>query len=1305
MFEKLADFIMKKAKVIVAVWIVLLIVSVPFIMKYNSVLQYDMSKMENSVELESVKGSEILKSGEFNSGSSLDAGTIILIETNDTLAKDVASQLKENLTNGFFFWDLNKDLRAKGGLSCEITVKQMGRFDDKYFANKDTQMLVFTVTYPTLPEGMTMKNSDNIPAIRSIVSEACDGVDGIVKTYVTGTDAISYDTRTGSMHDIKHIDPISILLVLILIGLFFRSLVTAGTPPVVIGMAYGILLAFVYGIGTFMGIYYITTILVLVSMLGAGCDYCIFIISRYREERKEGHSKDESLRESIIWAGESIMTSGISVIIGFGSLALCSFGLVRGMGIILAIGIVLALLAALTFVPALLKLVGDRIFWPTKVSAYGEGGKATKGWYGKVGAFGHRYFTHSAKHAIKYAKIFVVVTILLTVPLAYVAFSHSASYDMISAMPPGEAKDGVDVISHNIGGGVLMPTTITMKVDAFVDVNVNSDLKSGDVIPKDGLVSLTATPEPGYRIIGWIKDGNFESSTETTVTNEVSPSVYATDVRVVFEKTIYVVEFSSNDTSRGTVSATVRGAPIVSGQNAHFGNELVFTATPAEGYRVDHWDISRDGTVTTEFTHDTELTIGQASYDYDVTAYFEPIPVATHKVTFTSGGNGSVIIRADGEQVTSGSDVLDRSHIVLTALPNDGYRVSKWTINGTDYPASPSLAYDFLDTDLEISAEFEQRVADTHKLYFSSSDDALGTVTATVDGKEVETGADVTDGSKVIITAHPKDGNIVHSWQYTVKDIPAIHIPILDIDIPVGDQTYTSYTNKTEHIITGYALTEDIVITFGAPISDTLTVTTAMPNPGSAPIAIMQDGKEIGSGSTVTRGSNVYFLANVPDGYRVDHWTITTSGGTEDVNVADESLSLYNLAEDTEVTCETVENDYVVFSYGVNDPGMGTVKATCNSIAQQYVERPNAPAVYQKLNGFAQQLMDLTTQGKKNVAIAIGPLNGDMLFDGKHEWVLDTIAGILPQEFQPYVGNGMAYDALTAVWEKYVTYELKETANFYLAYRLGFISKPFTEVEGGQEYQYVKFLVVTKEEPMSALSVETVKQLYGLKDSFIDENRAEPGTAGFAYSGYLSGAAVSNYEMSELVNKDFKGIIIVVIVLLILLLFIVMRSYLTPIRAVATIIMSVVWTLGLTYLIFDVVLNTPVVWVVPIVLFVVCLGLGMDYDILLTTRIKEFVHKGMSNDDAIVAAVQKSGAIITLCGLIMAGAFGTMMVSTSPMLKEFGFALGFAIAVDALVIRTYVVPAIMHLMGDWNWKGPDYGAIKAKLFKKRAEEE
>ncbi|MBR2092863.1 MAG: MMPL family transporter [Candidatus Methanomethylophilaceae archaeon] len=115
-----------------------------------------------------------------------------------------------------------------------------------------------------------------------------------------------------------------------------------------------------------------------------------------------------------------------------------------------------------------------------------------------------------------------------------------------------------------------------------------------------------------------------------------------------------------------------------------------------------------------------------------------------------------------------------------------------------------------------------------------------------------------------------------------------------------------------------------------------------------------------------------------------------------------------------------------------------------------------------------------------------------------------------------------------------------------------------------------------------------------------------------------------------------------------------------------------------------------VTWLIPLILLVICLGLGMDYDILLTTRIRENVLKGMSNDEAIHHAVTHTGSVITICGLIMGGAFGTLMLSSMVMLQQFGFALCFAILCDALIVRTYIVPAIMHLLGDLNWKGPRF---------------
>ena len=74
------------------------------------------------------------------------------------------------------------------------------------------------------------------------------------------------------------------------------------------------------------------------------------------------------------------------------------------------------------------------------------------------------------------------------------------------------------------------------------------------------------------------------------------------------------------------------------------------------------------------------------------------------------------------------------------------------------------------------------------------------------------------------------------------------------------------------------------------------------------------------------------------------------------------------------------------------------------------------------------------------------------------------------------------------------------------------------------------------------------------------------------------------------------------------------------------------------------------------------------------------------------------------CGLIMAGAFGTMMLSEGWLLREFGFALMFAILLDALVVRIYLVPAIMSLLGKWNWWAP--GRLqRTKISTRRQVEE
>jgi RND superfamily putative drug exporter len=125
-----------------------------------------------------------------------------------------------------------------------------------------------------------------------------------------------------------------------------------------------------------------------------------------------------------------------------------------------------------------------------------------------------------------------------------------------------------------------------------------------------------------------------------------------------------------------------------------------------------------------------------------------------------------------------------------------------------------------------------------------------------------------------------------------------------------------------------------------------------------------------------------------------------------------------------------------------------------------------------------------------------------------------------------------------------------------------------------------------------------------------------------------------------------------------------------------------------TMVIFNFILGFPILWMVPMILFVVCLGLGIDYDIFLTTKMREEAQNGMSDKDAIVHAVERTGEVITACSIIMASVFGTMLLSDGAFLKKFGFALMFAILLDVTIVRIYLVPAIMSLPGKWNWYAP-----------------
>ena len=235
--------------------------------------------------------------------------------------------------------------------------------------------------------------------------------------------------------------------------------------------------------------------------------------------------------------------------------------------------------------------------------------------------------------------------------------------------------------------------------------------------------------------------------------------------------------------------------------------------------------------------------------------------------------------------------------------------------------------------------------------------------------------------------------------------------------------------------------------------------------------------------------------------------------------------------------------------------------------------------------------------------------------------------------------------------------------------------------------KYVNITMITREAPMSA---GTMKFIGDIRGDFHGTDGYDTEYSGTIAKSYITGTSASMDDIGTEVTSQFHMIQIVVIVLLIILLFLILGSYLTPIRAMITILLSIIWTIALTQLVFSSIMDKPVLFLIPIVLFVLLLGLGMDYDIFLTTRIRENRVRGMDVHEAIDDAIVNSGSVISLCALIMGGTFLTLLLANSTMLMEFGFALGVGILIDGLLMITFVAPALMHLMGEWSWKGPKF---------------
>lgn len=230
--------------------------------------------------------------------------------------------------------------------------------------------------------------------------------------------------------------------------------------------------------------------------------------------------------------------------------------------------------------------------------------------------------------------------------------------------------------------------------------------------------------------------------------------------------------------------------------------------------------------------------------------------------------------------------------------------------------------------------------------------------------------------------------------------------------------------------------------------------------------------------------------------------------------------------------------------------------------------------------------------------------------------------------------------------------------------------------------------ITPKSGPSTQTTVDLVNTLREMQPAFEKQ---------YGYSYQVTGATAMGVDLSNLLAQAILPFGLVVIGLSVLLLMIVFRSIAVPLSATLGYVLSLSAALGVTVAVFqwgwgaDVLAVTkvgPLFCAMPILVMAVLFGLAMDYEVFLVSRIRErFVATG-NPATAVTSGFIKAARVVTAASIIMFSVFISFVPGSVASMQSIALALAVGVAIDALVIRMTLIPALMTLLGKWGWALP-----------------
>jgi len=195
----------------------------------------------------------------------------------------------------------------------------------------------------------------------------------------------------------------------------------------------------------------------------------------------------------------------------------------------------------------------------------------------------------------------------------------------------------------------------------------------------------------------------------------------------------------------------------------------------------------------------------------------------------------------------------------------------------------------------------------------------------------------------------------------------------------------------------------------------------------------------------------------------------------------------------------------------------------------------------------------------------------------------------------------------------------------------------------------------------------------------------------------VGGAAGISVDTVDGIKAGLLPAILFVVIGSYLILLLTFGSVFLPIKAIVMTLLSISASLGALVLVFQdghgqrllgFTASGQIISTTPILMFCILFGLSMDYEVLMLTRIQEEFLRNGDNRGSIAFGLERTARTITSAAAIMVVAFGAFMLADIVVIKSLGFGLTIAVIVDATIVRGFLVPATMRLLGRWNWWAP-----------------